>query len=179
MVDPEPVTAGDVVRDLTKAGMGLGGDKKLSVETINGKVPANQPAPRSDAGTASVDPSVPAPGDQPAPQGPAAAELKPNAADPNELKPNVASDPTALPPLQQNNELDMSNGTPSSASATTSTSSKNTGNGGYFFQQKEKEERLGEAEPVLGRSEFVFPSLPAIRHLSEHARPGWPFVILL
>jgi outer membrane protein assembly factor BamD len=147
MVDPEPVTAGDVVRDLTKAGLGLGGDNKLTVQTINGKVPANEPAPRSDSGTASVDPSVPAPGDQPAPQGPAAAELKPNAADPNELKPNVASDPTALPPLQQNNELDMSNGTPSSASATTSTSSKNTEMADISSSKKKKKKGLAKLNP--------------------------------
>ncbi|MFY9904360.1 MAG: outer membrane protein assembly factor BamD [Terriglobales bacterium] len=146
MVDPEPATAMGVVRDLTKAGL-AGGDNKLTVQTINGKPAANEPAPRSDAGTAAVDPSVPTPGDQPSPQGPAAAELKPNVADPNELKPNVAPDPTALPPLQQNNELDMSNGTPSSASASTSTSSKNTEMADISSSKKKKKKGLAKLNP--------------------------------
>jgi outer membrane protein assembly factor BamD len=148
MVDPDPVTPGDVVRNLTNAGLGLRGDNKLSVQPINGgKVAPNDPAPRSDAGTASVDPSAATPGDQPAPQGPAAAELKPNVADPNELKPNVAPDPTALPPLQQNNELDMSNGTPASASAATSTSSKNTEMADVSSSKKKKKKGLLKLNP--------------------------------
>jgi outer membrane protein assembly factor BamD len=136
-----------VVRDLTKAGLGGGGDNKLTVQTINGKVPPNDPAPRSDAGTASADPSAATPGEQPAPQGPAAAELKPNVADPNELKPNVTSDPTALPPLQQNNELDMSNGTPASASAATSTSSKNAEMADISSSKKKKKKGIAKLNP--------------------------------
>jgi len=63
------------------------------------------------------------------------------------LKPNVASDPTALPPLQQNNELDMSNGTPSSASATTSTSSKNTEMADISSSKKKKKKGLAKLNP--------------------------------
>ena len=47
MVDPEPVTATGVVKELTSS-MG-GGDSKLKVETVNGTVPPNQEAPRSPA----------------------------------------------------------------------------------------------------------------------------------
>ena len=45
MVDPEPVTATGVVKELT--GSAGGGDSKLKVETVNGTVPPNQEAPRS------------------------------------------------------------------------------------------------------------------------------------
>jgi outer membrane protein assembly factor BamD len=146
MIDPEPETAMGVVRDLTKAGLGAGRDNKLTAQPINGKIAPNEPAPRSDTATV-ADPSVPAPGEQPAPQGPAAAELTPNAADPNELKPNVAPDPTALPPLQQNNELDMSGGTPSSASASTSTSSKNTEMADISSSKKKKKKGIAKLNP--------------------------------
>ncbi len=147
MIDPEPETAMGVVRDLTTAGLGLGGNNKLTVQPINGKVAPNEPAPRSDAPTAAADASVPVPGDQPAPQGPAAAALTTNAADPNELKPNVAPDPTALPPLQQNNELDMSGGTPSSASASISTSSKNTEMADISSSKKKKKKGIAKLNP--------------------------------
>src|SRR5271169_5001757 len=68
MVDPEPVTATKVLKELTNA-MGSG-DNKISVETTGATPAANQEAPRSD---------TPA----------AAADAKPSVADPNELKPNV------------------------------------------------------------------------------------------
>ena len=97
MVDPVPTTPRDVLGKTT-AGM-LGGDNKITVETTaNGPVPPNQEAPRSDTAVA-------------APEQTAAA------ADPNELKPNVDTDPNALPPLQQSNQLDTSGGTSSSASS--------------------------------------------------------------
>ncbi len=118
MVDPAPVTATDVVRRVTSSlGGGGGADNKVKVETVNGAVPPNQEAPRSD--TPAAD-SAPAPAaDQPAAEEPAAAaaELKPNVADPNELKPNVEPDPNALPPLQQSNQLDSSGGASSTVSS--------------------------------------------------------------
>ncbi len=104
MVDPEPVTPTEVLRRMSAAAMGGGGDNKVSVETTNGTVTPNQEAPHSDAPAA--DPAT-APGQS------TAAELKPSVADPNELKPNVDADPNALPPLQQSNQLD--NGGASSA----------------------------------------------------------------
>ena len=112
MVDPVPTNPGDVVRRVASAA-GLGGDNKVGVETISadGKVAPNQEAPRSDAPPADAAPA-PAP-EQPA----AAAELKPNVADPNELKPNVEPDPSALPPLQQSNQLESGGGATSAASS--------------------------------------------------------------
>jgi outer membrane protein assembly factor BamD len=119
MVDPEPVTATGVVKGLAAAMGTPAGDNKLGVQTINGKPAANQAAPRSDTPVATADAAATAT-DQPAAADPAAtAELKTSAAaDPNELKPNVEPDPNALPPLQQNNELESSNGTSSSVSST-------------------------------------------------------------
>ncbi len=115
MVDPPPATAMGVVRDLTRAGLG-GGDNKVSVQTINGKVAPNQEAPRSDTPVAADSATA-----SPAAQAPAAtAELQPGAADPNELKPNVEPDSNALPPLQQTNQLDNNGGTPSGASSSAS-----------------------------------------------------------
>jgi outer membrane protein assembly factor BamD len=119
LVDPAPVTATDVVKQVSRSA-GMGGDNKLSVETTDGGATPNQPAPRSDAPPAeTTDPAIATvpgqPGAAPDPAA-AAAELKPAPADPNELKPNVETDPNALPPLQQSNQLD-SNGTSSSASS--------------------------------------------------------------
>ena len=107
MVDPEPVTATAVVQQMALAARGGGGDNKVSVETTNGVVQPNQEAPRSDTPAATL-------GSATAPEQPATPA---SVADPNELKPNVETDPTALPPLQQNNQLDGSGGASSSASA--------------------------------------------------------------
>ncbi|MGO9403490.1 MAG: outer membrane protein assembly factor BamD [Terriglobales bacterium] len=116
MVDPEPVTATDVVRRVTSSMSGGNSpDNKVKVETLNGAVPQSQEAPRSDAPAA--DSGMATAADQPAAQEPAAAELKPNVADPNELKPNVESDPNALPPLQQSNQLNSSGGASSAVSS--------------------------------------------------------------
>jgi outer membrane protein assembly factor BamD len=118
MTDPEPATATGVIKDLASAMGKPGGDNKLGVQTINGKPAPNQEPPRSDTPVAAADSAATSP-DQPAAADPAAtASLKTNAADPNELKPNIESDPNALPPLQQNNELESSNGSSSSASST-------------------------------------------------------------
>ncbi len=108
MVDPEPVTATGVVKELTSS-LG-GGDGKLKVETMNGAVPPSQEAPRSAAGAVAA---VPPAGATLA----AAAELKPTVADPNELKPNVEPDANALPPLQQSNQLDSGGGATSAVSS--------------------------------------------------------------
>jgi outer membrane protein assembly factor BamD len=98
MVDPEPVTATGVVKQMATAVEG-GGSGRVTVETTNGTVAPNQEAPRSDAPVAD------------------SADVKPAVADPNELKPNVETDPNALPPLQQSNQLDSSNGTSSAGTA--------------------------------------------------------------
>src|SRR6266481_1870574 len=79
MVNPEPTNPGEVVRKVVSAGGLAGGDNKIGVETVDGKVAPNQEAPRSDA-PAAVDPApVAAP-----PEQPAAVESKPSVADPNE-----------------------------------------------------------------------------------------------
>ncbi|MFY9843548.1 MAG: outer membrane protein assembly factor BamD [Terriglobales bacterium] len=99
MVDPEPVTATAVVKQMTSAAMG--GDNTVSVQTTGVTAAPNQEPPRSDPSVAVADSAT--------------ADAKAAVADPNELKPNVAPDPNALPPLQQTNEL--ANGGGSSASA--------------------------------------------------------------
>ncbi len=141
LVDPAPVTAVQVVKNVTNS-MG-GGDGKVSVETIDGKVAPNQEAPRSDApapaeSTAGATPAVAAP-EQPA----VAAELKPSAPDPNELKPNVDPDPNALPPLVQSNQLD------SGASGTVSSSSpaKTEEMADISSSKKKKKKGLGKLNP--------------------------------
>jgi outer membrane protein assembly factor BamD len=110
LVDPVPTTPRDVLTNATAGAMG-GGDNKINVEKTNGVVAPNEAAPRSDTAAAAANVPGTASG------APPAAELKAATADPNELKPNVDSDANALPPLQQSNQLDSSNGTSSSASS--------------------------------------------------------------
>ncbi|MGA6984424.1 MAG: outer membrane protein assembly factor BamD [Terriglobales bacterium] len=136
MVDPEPVTPGDVLRKMTGTAMGTGGDNKVSVETTNGTVTPNQEAPHSDTPTA-ADPAT-APGQS------AAAELKSSVADPNELKPNVDADPNALPPLQQSNQLD--NGGASSA-VSSSASGKTEELADISTSKKKKKKGLAKLNP--------------------------------
>jgi outer membrane protein assembly factor BamD len=117
MIDPAPITATDVVKKVSRSAMG-GGDSKVTVETTDaGTVSGTTSATASDPAVAAV-PGEPGAAPDPAA---AAAELKPTPADPNELKPNVeASDPNALPPLQQSNQMDnggTSNSSPSGASS--------------------------------------------------------------
>ncbi|MGA3195271.1 MAG: outer membrane protein assembly factor BamD [Terriglobales bacterium] len=113
MVDPEPVTATGVIRNLNIAANGGGGDGKLSATVVDSsKIVPNQEAPRSDHPTAAGD--TVAPPDQ-------VAATDTAAADPNELKPNVpAEDTAALPPLQQSNQLENAGGTPAASSSSTS-----------------------------------------------------------
>jgi hypothetical protein len=149
LVDPAPVTATDVVKQVTRsAGMGSG-DNKLSVETTDGTTTPNQPAPRSDAPEVTPDPAIATvPGQPGAAPDPAAAasELKPTPADPNELKPNVGADPNALPPLQQSNQLD-NNGTPGSASASASSSSKDEELADISSSKKKKKKGVAKLNP--------------------------------
>ena len=125
MVDKEPVTATDVVK---QAMIGAaGGGSKLTAETVNGAVPPSQEAPRSDTPAPEAGTAPPPPQEQPAGPAPdqsnaAVGELKPDVADPNELKPNVPADPNALPPPPQTNEIAA--GSSSSASVASSSSSK-------------------------------------------------------
>jgi len=141
LVDPAPTNPGDVIRKVAAL---AGGDNKVSVETTNGKVAPNQEAPRSDA-PAAADPAA-APPEQPAAaQDPAAAaaELKPSVADPNELKPNVEADPSALPPLQQSNQLE--NGAPGAVSS--SAAAKTEEMADISSSKKKKKKGLGKLNP--------------------------------
>ena len=148
MVDPEPVTATGVVREMAAAAGAMGGDNKVGVQTIgtNGKIAPNQPAPRSDAPATAADPAAATPAAESATDPAAtAAELKPNVADPNELKPNVEADPNALPPLQQSNQLDSSNGSPSASSS--STSAKTEEMADISSSKKKKKKGINKLNP--------------------------------
>ena len=134
MVDPVPVTATDVVR---KVGNSLGGgDNKVSVETTNGKIAPNQEAPRLDA--------LPAESSAVQDTAAVAAELKPNVADPNELKPNVEPDPNALPPLQQSNQLDSGG---ASSAVSSSAPGKTEEMADISSSKKRKKKGLGKLNP--------------------------------
>jgi outer membrane protein assembly factor BamD len=140
MVDPAPTNPNDVVRKVVNAGGMAGGDNKIGVETVDGKVAPNQEAPRSDAPPAAADAAVAAP-----PEQPAAAELKPSVADPNELKPNVEADPNALPPLQQSNQLENGGGT--SGAVSSSAAAKTEELADISSSKKKKKKGLGKLNP--------------------------------
>jgi outer membrane protein assembly factor BamD len=158
MVDPAPTNPTTVIRNLAAAA-GIG-ENKLNVETTNGQVLPNQAAPRSDAPPASSDTPAPAdttagattpttPAEQPATgagdTSTQAGELKPNVADPNELKPNVEPDPNALPPLQQTNQIDSSNGTSSSSASSAPPASEEMAD--ISSSKKKKKKGLGKLNP--------------------------------
>jgi len=140
MVDPAPTNPNDVVRKVVSAGGMAGGDNKIGVETVDGKVAPNQEAPRSDAPAAAADAVVAAP-----PEQPAAAELRPSVADPNELKPNVEADPNALPPLQQSNQLE--NGGGASSAVSSSAGAKTEELADISSSKKKKKKGLGKLNP--------------------------------
>jgi len=140
LVDPAPVTATDVVKKVGSSFGGGGGENKVNVETTKGKVAPNQEAPRSDAPVA-ADPAATA-SKQPAA---AAAELKPNVADPNELKPNVEADPNALPPLQQSNQLETGSGASSAVSSSSGAKTEELAD--ISSSKKKKKKGLGKLNP--------------------------------
>jgi outer membrane protein assembly factor BamD len=146
MVDPAPTNPGDVVRKVASAA-GVAGDNKVGVETIDGKIAPNQEAPRSDnptpadAGTATA-PETPVTAPDPVATG---TEAKSNAPDPNELKPNVEPDPNALPPLQQSNQLDSSNGTPSASASTAPAKAEEMAD--ISSSKKKKKKGVGKLNP--------------------------------
>jgi len=143
MVDPTPVTAKDIVN---KVGNSLGGGgNTVSVETTNGKITPNQEAPRLDASPAPAGPAAAPENSAVQDTAPAAAELKPSVADPNELKPNVEPDPNALPPLQQSNQLDSSGGASSAVSS--SAPAKTEEMADISSSKKRKKKGLGKLNP--------------------------------
>jgi outer membrane protein assembly factor BamD len=149
MVDNEPMTATEVVRQAAAAAAG-GADNRLKAETVNGAVPPSQEAPRSD--TPAPEASATPPQEQPAEPAPAqsnaaAGELKPNVpTDPNELKPNVAADPNALPPPPQANEIQTGSSSSVTAASSSSSSSKND-LVDISSSKKKKKKGLGKLNP--------------------------------
>jgi hypothetical protein len=135
MVDPEPVAATGVVKEMTNS-LG-GGDSKLKVETVNGAVPPNQEAPRSAAPDAAAVPAASTPV--------AAAELKPNVADLNELEPNVEPDASALPPLQQSNQMDNNGGATSAVASSATARSEEMAD--ISSSKKKKKRGLKKLDP--------------------------------
>ena len=125
LVDPTPVSAQDVNRQALTAAMGGGGEKSISVETVNsGTPPPNEAPPRSDATPASApfrQPAAPADPNELKPSEPVATPPPASApADSNELKPladGTGSGEQALPPPPQVNEIQQGNSSSSSASA--------------------------------------------------------------
>ncbi|MGB9073372.1 MAG: outer membrane protein assembly factor BamD [Terriglobales bacterium] len=150
LVDPNPVSATDVVQAATRVlgGGPAGTENKVSAETVSGVPAPNQEAPRSDAPPANP-PGPPVAASSPGPTDAASGspgDLKPNVADPNELRPNVAADPNALPPPPQTNELEAGS---SSSSANASSAKKNSSEElvDISSSKKKKKKGLGKLNP--------------------------------
>ncbi len=147
MVDPEAVTAMSVVRQIANAVQG--GSATVGAETVNvnGKIAPNQAAPRSDDPAAPAADPAATPAAEPAATDPAAAaaELKPTVADPNELKPNVEPDASALPPLQQSNQMDTGNGTSSTSVSTAAAQPEEMGD--ISSSKKKKKKGISKLNP--------------------------------
>jgi hypothetical protein len=79
------------------------------------------------------------------PEQPAAAELKPSVADPNELKPNVEADPNALPPLQQSNQLENGGGASGAVSSSAGTKTEELAD--ISSSKKKKKKGIGKLNP--------------------------------
>jgi outer membrane protein assembly factor BamD len=126
LVDPTPVSASGIVKRANEMAVGAkpSDSHSLSVQTTGTGIPAeNEPAPRSDTPAASETAPPVADQSQQAAQpdpnelktDPAAAESKnaqpaATAADPNELKPNVAQEGQPTPAPTQVNEIQQPGG---------------------------------------------------------------------
>ena len=119
LIDTKPMSAKGVVAAATNAMMGKGGNDTVSVEIPKegaGAPPPNEAVPHSDSASA-------------------AAQVPPEPADPNELKPNIAPDSSdqkvdssgsggqPLPPPAQVNEIRNETSAPVSDSTSSSSSS--------------------------------------------------------
>lgn len=157
MVDPEPVSATDVMKEANSVMMGrsAAADKDtVSVETVgNGSPGANEAAPRSDApaaqaaepgGTAATTDSDTAP---PAAQ-PGGNELTPNAPpDANELTPNVpANAGQALPPPPQLNEIQAGDASQGDASAAASSDASKSDAAAASDQQPATDQEISSSK---------------------------------
>ncbi len=145
LVDPTPLSAQDVSRRELTGAMGGGGEKSISVETVNsGTPPPNEAPPRSDAtpagGSPFRQPAAAADPNELKPVAPAATQPSANApADPNELKPTAeGSSDQALPPPPQVNEIQQGN---SSSSATSAASSSSPASDEEISSSKKKKKK--------------------------------------
>jgi outer membrane protein assembly factor BamD len=112
--DPTPVSASVLVQQASHIAAGGKGNDSLSVTTIKGTPPPNEPAPRSD--TPATDPAAAVNDTNATPAQPDPNELKPTpdataadptaaaaaTPDPNELKPDVPADKPQPAPAQVN-----------------------------------------------------------------------------
>jgi outer membrane protein assembly factor BamD len=154
MVDPEPMSATEVARQANRAALGDSGKESqgLAVETVgSGAPPPNEAAPRSDTPPVTGNAAQP-----PADAATDSNELKANQpaadanvpADPNELKPNVASDSPAPPPLQQVNQIGAdSTAASSSASADSSSSDQLASDNDISSSKPKKKKGLEKLNP--------------------------------
>ncbi len=71
--------------------------------------------------------------------------MKPNVADPNELKPNVEADPNTLPPLQQSNQLETGSGASSAVSSSSGAKTEELAD--ISSSKKKKKKGLGKLNP--------------------------------
>jgi outer membrane protein assembly factor BamD len=144
LVDPTPIAPSDVVRTTLQAGMGMG-EKTVGVEVVGKGTPAaNEAPPRSDAPAANASPFA-------RPTTTADAnELKPAAADSNELKPDpnelkpAADVPgeAVLPPPAQVNEIQ-----PGQANTVASSSSEPASDKDLSSSKKKKKKGLMRIVP--------------------------------
>jgi outer membrane protein assembly factor BamD len=155
LVDPTPVAANQVNRDIMRQVMGLPvGEHGLMVEVGKGGAPGvNDPAPRSDAAVAPVnsDPfarqlNTPADPNELKPTVPDPNELKPPAPDPNELKPTAESQTAAAsnlavaPPVQVN-EIQQGSATPGNGAVASSSSASNLATDQDVSSSKKKKKK--------------------------------------
>jgi outer membrane protein assembly factor BamD len=146
LVDPTPIAANEVVASTVRAGMGMpAGEKSVGVEVVGKGAPAaNEAPPRSDAPVANASPFA-----RPTTT-PDANELKPAAADSNELKPDpnelkpAAEVPgeAVLPPPAQVNEIQ-----PGQANTVASSSSEPASDKDLSSSKKKKKKGLMKIVP--------------------------------
>ncbi len=125
LVEKDPIAAPDIVRQETVSAMGSA-KGSIGVEVVKPEETTKTPAPSTDSTTANTSLFGHPAGASAA--GADANELKPNVADPNELKPADtanAADNSLPPPPPQVNEL--AGGQSASASTTTIASAKDDG----------------------------------------------------
>jgi len=137
LVEPEPVSARDVVRQESFAGMS-GGEKAVGVQVIDPNHPDSANVPPIDN---PLTPPSPTPAEA---QPPDPNELKPVAQDPNELKPADTGTDNSLPPPTQVNEIQ---GQSSSSSATKSDDSTPASDEDLSSSKKKKKKGLKKLNP--------------------------------